>query len=122
VAVTPAVAVRVDLLKAQFQICPALTKLSLEPVVTAHQRLQIMSPPLHHLQKVETPLLPELMFQLPQPAVDLAQGEVNQLIWMVVPVVEAMPTSTWLIQEQETYRALPPHKETMAEGELVGKD
>jgi hypothetical protein len=39
VAVTPAVAVRVDLLKAQFQICPALTKLSLEPVVTAHQGL-----------------------------------------------------------------------------------
>jgi hypothetical protein len=39
-----------------------------------------MSPPLHHLQKVETPLLPELMFQLPQLAVDLAQGEVNQLI------------------------------------------
>jgi hypothetical protein len=80
VAVTPAVAVRVDLLKAQLQTCPALTQLLLEPVVTAHQGLILMFRPLHLLLKVETPLLLELMFQLPQLAVDQVQGEVNQLI------------------------------------------
>jgi hypothetical protein len=80
VAVTPAVAVRVDLLKAQLQTCPALTQLLLEPVVTAHQGLILTIPPLYLPQKVETPLLLELMFQLPQRAVDQAQGEVNQRI------------------------------------------
>jgi hypothetical protein len=51
----------------------------LELAVVAHLFLTlILLPPQQHLKKVETLLLLEIMFQLPQLAEELVQEEVNQ--------------------------------------------
>jgi hypothetical protein len=66
--------------------------LLLELVVVAHRNLLVMSPQ-QDLKKVETLLLLEIMFQLPQLAEELVQEEVNQcqrVTLVVVLVVEVV--------------------------------
>jgi hypothetical protein len=109
VVVTLEVEVQVDLEKAQLQACPGRTQLLLELAVVAPLDLTlILLPPQQHLKKVETLLLLEVMFQLPQLAEELVQEEVNQyhqMIEMVVLVVEVIASrpvpSLAAYQEQE---------------------
>jgi hypothetical protein len=92
VVVTPEVEVRVDLEKAQLQTCPGRTQLLLELVVLAHHNFLVI-PPKQDLKKVETLLLLETIFQLPQLVEELVQEEVNQcqkVIVMGVLVVEVI--------------------------------
>jgi hypothetical protein len=93
VVVTPEVEERVDLEKAQLQPCPGRTQLLLDLAVVAHLYLKITSLAPQHLKKVETLLLLEITFQLPQLVEELVQEEVNQcqkVIAMEVLVVEVI--------------------------------
>jgi hypothetical protein len=94
VVVTPEVEVQVDLEKAQLQTCPGRTQLLLVLAVVAHLNLiTIPLPSQQDLKKVETLLLLEITFQLPQLVEEQVEEEVlrrQRVILMVVLVAEVI--------------------------------